>query len=80
MSRHNSDQEIIPGAIYQHYKGKQYRVIGIGKHSESLEDVVLYEALYDNPLGRLWCRPLMMWDELVDVDGDKVPRFKFLYK
>lgn len=74
------NSEIVPGAIYQHYKGKHYRVIGVGKHSESLEDVVLYEALYDNPLGRLWCRPAVMWSQLVEVDGSKVPRFKFLYK
>ena len=72
--------EIIPGAIYQHYKGKHYRVIGIGKHSETLDDVVLYEALYDNPLGRLWCRPAAMWSESVKVEGDLAPRFKFLYK
>lgn len=72
--------QVIAGAIYQHYKGKHYRVIGVGRHSESLEEVVLYEALYDNSLGRLWCRPLAMWDELVEVDGQKVPRFKFLFK
>ena len=70
----------ISGAIYQHYKGKMYRVIGVGKHSETLEDVVLYEALYDNPLGRLWSRPLGMWSELVAVDGKEVPRFKFMFK
>jgi hypothetical protein len=75
-----NEQHPIPGAIYRHYKGKQYRVIGVGKHSESLEDVVLYEALYENPLGRLWSRPLGMWSELVEVDGKKVPRFLFLFK
>ncbi|WP_413943974.1 DUF1653 domain-containing protein [Bdellovibrio sp. HCB-162] len=76
----NPENEIIPGAIYQHYKGKQYRVIGLGKHSETLEDVVLYEALYPNSLGRLWCRPAYMWSELVDVQGERIPRFKFLFK
>lgn len=70
----------INGAIYQHYKGKMYRVIGVGKHSETLEDVVLYEALYDNPLGRLWSRPLGMWSEPVVVNGQEVPRFKFQFK
>ncbi|MFM6926903.1 MAG: DUF1653 domain-containing protein [Bdellovibrio sp.] len=70
----------VAGAIYQHYKGKMYRVIGVGKHSETLEDVVLYEALYDNPLGRLWSRPLGMWSESVIVNGQEVPRFKFLFK
>lgn len=80
MSNSRFEKEIIPGAIYQHYKGKQYRVIGVGKHSESLDDVVLYEALYENPLGRLWCRPAAMWSELVEVNGEKVPRFKFLFR
>ncbi|MDG0816986.1 DUF1653 domain-containing protein [Bdellovibrio svalbardensis] len=69
----------IAGAIYQHYKGKQYRVIGVGRHSETLEEVVLYEALYENSLGRLWSRPLGMWAELVEVNGEMVPRFKFLF-
>lgn len=76
----SQSQEVISGAIYEHYKGKLYRVIGIGKHTETLEDVVMYEALYENPLGRLWCRPLGLWNELVEVDGREVPRFKFLYK
>ena len=80
MGESKLHHEIIPGAIYQHYKGKNYRVIGVGKHSESLEDVVLYEALYDNPLGRLWCRPASMWSEPINVDGNIVPRFRFLFK
>lgn len=76
----SSAEKVISGAIYRHYKGKLYRVIGVGKHSESLEDVVLYEALYENSLGRLWCRPLAMWSEVVEVDGKKVPRFEFQFK
>lgn len=68
----------IAGALYQHYKGKLYRVIGVGRHSESLDELVMYESLYENPMGRLWCRPLGMWSELVEVNGQQVPRFKFL--
>ncbi len=64
------------GAIYRHYKNHQlYEVIAIGKHSETLEDMVVYKALYESaefPMGQIWCRPLKMWDELVD---DK-PRFE----
>lgn len=64
------------GAIYRHYKSHQlYEVIAIGKHSETLEDMVVYKALYESaefPMGQIWCRPLKMWDELVD---DK-PRFE----
>lgn len=58
------------GAIYRHYKNHQlYEVIAIGKHSETLEDLVIYKALYRSdkfPMGQIWCRPLKMWDELVD--------------
>lgn len=51
-----------PG-IYQHYKGKKYRVIGVAKHSETLEDMAVYEALYENELSKLWIRPLKMFCE-----------------
>ncbi|UXR64892.1 DUF1653 domain-containing protein [Bdellovibrio bacteriovorus] len=80
MQNEKPTADVIPGAIYQHYKGKPYRVIGVGRHSETLEEVILYESLYDNPLGRLWSRPASMWNELVDVNGEKVPRFKFMFK
>ncbi len=57
-------------AIYRHYKnGHLYQVIGVGKHSETLEDVVIYKALYtssDFPEGQIWCRPLQMWEEIID--------------
>ncbi len=75
-----TDTQPIAGAIYQHYKGKQYRVIGIGRDSETLNEVVLYESLYENPMGRLWSRPLEMWSELVEVNGEQVPRFKLLFR
>lgn len=69
--------EVKPGK-YQHYKGKFYRVIGVAKHSETLEEMVIYETLYDNPLGKLWVRPKEMFLESVEVEGKKVPRFKFV--
>lgn len=65
---------------YQHYKGNFYRVIGIAKHSETLEELVVYEALYENPDGKLWVRPLKMFLEKVEINGKKVPRFKFVGK
>lgn len=64
--------------IYRHYKGKEYRVLGVAKHSETLEDMVVYEALYENTSSRLWVRPLSMFTETVLVEGMKVPRFEFL--
>ena len=63
---------------YKHYKGKEYRVISLAKHSETLEDLVVYEALYDNPMGKIWVRPKEMFLENVEVDGKIVPRFEYL--
>ena len=68
---------IKPGK-YRHYSGKEYRVIGIAKHSETLEEFVVYEALYDNPESKLWIRPLKMFTEDVKINGKKIKRFKYL--
>lgn len=64
--------------IYRHYKGMEYRVIGIAKHSETLEDLVVYEALYDNQLSKLWVRPKEMFEENVIIDGIEKPRFEWI--
>ena len=64
--------------IYEHYKGKKYKVIGVAKHSETLEDLVVYEALYENKTAKLWVRPLLMFEEKVEINGQRIPRFKFL--
>ncbi|MDP3995074.1 MAG: DUF1653 domain-containing protein [bacterium] len=70
-------QSLQPG-MYEHFKGKQYRVLGVGKHSETLEDMVVYEALYDNELGKLWVRPLGMFLEHVEKEGYSGPRFRYI--
>ena len=57
---------------------KEYRVIGVAKHSETLEELVIYECLYDNPQGNLWVRPLSMFLEKVIINGKKVSRFEFI--
>ena len=61
---------------YRHFKGKQYRVLGIAKHSETLEPMVVYEALYDG--GGMWVRPAAMWTETVDREDYHGPRFQFI--
>ena len=61
---------------YRHYKGNEYEVIGIANHSETLEKMVVYRALYGD--GQIWVRPLYMWDELVEVNGRTVKRFEFV--
>ena len=63
---------IKPGK-YRHYKGNAYRVIGIAKHSETFEPMVVYQALYGNE--NLWVRPASMWNEIVDKDSYHGPRF-----
>ncbi|AMO75369.1 MULTISPECIES: DUF1653 domain-containing protein [Pseudomonas] len=59
--------------LYRHYKGQHYRVLGVARHSESEETLVVYQALYGE-FG-LWVRPLGMFTEAVEVDGELVPRF-----
>ena len=61
---------------YRHFKGKEYEVIGVAKHSESLEEMVVYRALYCE--GGLWVRPAAMWNEEVEKDGKRYKRFTFI--
>ena len=61
---------------YRHFKGKEYEVIGLAKHSESLEEMVVYRALYGE--GGLWVRPASMWNETVERDGKTFKRFTFI--
>ncbi|PVZ55651.1 DUF1653 domain-containing protein [Pseudomonas sp. B1(2018)] len=63
---------IQPG-LYQHYKGPMYRVFSVARHSETEEEVVFYQALYGDC--GFWVRPLSMFLESVEVDGEQVPRF-----
>ena len=66
---------------YEHYKGGQYEVLGIAHHSESLEELVVYRALYDSKefgSNAIWVRPKEMFFENVTIDGVEKPRFKFI--
>jgi hypothetical protein len=65
--------DVEPG-IYRHFKGKQYRVHGTAKHSETGELLVVYEPLYPSE-SQLWVRPVSMFGEYVSIDGALVPRF-----
>ena len=67
--------EIRPGK-YRHFKGNEYRVIGMARHSETMEEMVVYQALYGE--GGLWVRPAHMWSEQVDRDGYHGPRFAYI--
>lgn len=69
---------IKPGIWKHSKKGNEYRVIGIAKHSETLEEFVVYEALYENETSKYWIRPASMWEELVEINGEQVPRFVYV--
>lgn len=65
--------ETIQPGKYRHFKGGEYEVIGIASHSETLEPMVIYRALYGD--GGLWARPASMWSEIVEKEGYRGPRF-----
>lgn len=75
MSNEGTNQRIIKtGRKYRHYKGNEYLVLHLAKHSETLEDLVVYQALYGEKA--IWVRPLAMFKEQVDVNGKVVNRFE----
>lgn len=67
--------DLKPGK-YRHFKGGEYELIGIAKHSETMEPMVVYRALYGE--GGLWVRPAVMWSEIVDKPGYQGPRFRYI--
>ena len=68
--------ETIKPGRYRHFKGREYEVIGVARHSETEEELVVYRALYGD-FG-LWVRPLSMWNELVERDGKTFRRFTYI--
>ena len=63
---------------YQHYKGNLYKVLGVAQHSETREELVVYHSLDDEK--NLWVRPKNMFLENVEINGQEIPRFKYLGK
>ena len=61
---------------YRHFKGNEYRVLGMARHSETLEELVVYQALYGEH--GIWVRPAYMWNETVERDGYCGPRFAYI--
>jgi len=70
-----NSNELKPG-VYRHFKGGMYRLIGVANHSETLEPMVVYQALYGKC--ELWVRPANMWLEQVEKDGYSGPRFTYI--
>ncbi len=70
------ENEEIKTGRYRHFKGNEYRVLAIARHSETLEPMVVYQALYgDNDI---WVRPASMWNETLERDGKTVRRFTYI--
>ena len=68
-------EELKPGK-YRHFKGNEYELVALGKHSETLEPMVIYKPLYGE--GGYWVRPAAMWNEWVDRDDYQGPRFQYI--
>ena len=73
MTYEEAAAAIRPGR-YRHFKGKEYEAIGIARHSETEEPMVVYRALYGD--GGVWTRPALMWNEQVTREGKTFPRFR----
>lgn len=71
----------VKKGIYRHYKGHKYRIIGIARHSETLEELVVYQGFYNDPkFGKnpICVRPVKLFIDDVKINGKQIPRFKFL--
>ena len=68
--------QIKVNGIYKHFKGNTYRVLGVARHSESLEELVVYQHIDGEK--EIWARPIAMFLDEADVDGKKVPRFQYI--
>ncbi len=75
MSGDDDMNTIIPGK-YRHFKGNEYNVLFVAKHSETMEDMVVYQALYGDR--GIWVRPASMWNEIVERDGHIYTRFTYI--
>lgn len=69
-------EKIVIGGVYQHFKGNKYKVLAVAKHSETLEEMVVYQALYG--AGDIWVRPINMFLEDIKKDGKIIKRFQFI--
>ncbi len=71
-------EDLVVGGIYKHFKGNKYRLLHIATHSETEEEVVVYEKLYGDH--SIWVRPLEMFLDQKEVEGQRVDRFSFIDK
>ncbi|WP_283608770.1 DUF1653 domain-containing protein [Faecalispora anaeroviscerum] len=69
-------EETLKPGRYRHFKGNEYELLYVARHSETLEEMVVYRALYGE--GGIWVRPACMWSETVERNGVSVARFSYL--
>lgn len=74
LPAYSTTAQELPRAIYEHYKGNRYQVLAVGRNSETLEEVVIYQDLSDDE--KVWVRPLAMFLETIVLNGEEVPRFR----
>jgi len=74
MEAYSAEAKQIPLGVYEHYKGNQYRLLTIARHSETCEEFVVYESLYGDH--DVWVRPLSLFTETVLWNGKEIPRFR----
>lgn len=70
--------QVVIGGLYRHYKNQNYRVLGVARHSETLEELVVYECLYENKLGTLWVRPKELFLGSITTETYSGPRFRYV--
>lgn len=75
MAKMTAEQMPCPGR-YRHFKGGEYQLLCVARHSETLEPMVVYRALYG--AGDVWVRPAAMWREIVEHNGERKPRFALI--
>jgi hypothetical protein len=80
-----NQEAITPGSKYSHYKHPEmlYEIIGVGTHSETLETLIIYRALYDSAEwgnNHIWARPIAMFSDTVEINGKTIPRFTLVEK
>lgn len=76
--KNKSMNNICKGQVYRHFKGDIYYILDIAKHTETEEDMVVYTK-FGAADDTVWVRPLSMWNDIVEINGEKQPRFKLLY-
>lgn len=79
-SKNSKKNQLKTNAVYRHYKGNLYLVLAVAKHSETLEEMVVYLSLYENPVSQIWVRPLEMFTEKLEYQGQIVSRFSLVEK